>query len=152
MGASTSIPTPEYRRPRGWFRRHIGDPLARVLLARVSGPGAVLEVDGPKGTRRIPIMIWPRDGIDHVVGLFGITPWVRYVRAGRPVRIVRGGRARAIHLSELNPEEAADYLRWYVAKYPGQGRTYMGLEKATGTLEEARALVPRTPVFLIEDA
>ena len=152
MSASTSIPTPEYRKPRGWFRRHVGDPVARVLLARVSGPGAVLEVDGSRATRRIPIMIWPRDGIDHVVGLFGITPWVRDVRAGRSVRIVRGGQTRAVHLAELSPEETAEYLRWYVAKYPGQGRSYLGLEKATGTLEEAQALAQRHPVFLIEDA
>jgi hypothetical protein len=152
MSASTSIPTPEYRKPRGWFRRHIGDPLARVLLARVRGPGAVLEVDGTRATRRIPIMIWDRDGLDYVVGLFGITPWVRDVRAGRSVRIVRGGRARAVHLPELSPEETAEYLRWYVAKYPGQGRRYLGLKEPTGTLEEAQALTPRTPVFLIKDA
>jgi hypothetical protein len=116
------------------------------------GPGAVLEVDGPTATRRIPIMIWPRDGIDYVVGLFGITPWVRDVRAGRSARIVRAGRARAVHLPELSPEETTDYLRWYVAKYPGQGRRYLGLDKVTGTLEEAQALTPRTPVFLIKDA
>ena len=152
MSASTSIPIPEYRKPRGWFRRHIGDPLARVLLARVSGPGAVLEVDGTRATRRIPIMIWSRDGVDYVVGLFGITPWVRDVRAGRSVPIVRGGRARAIHLPELSPEETAEYLRWYAAKYPGQGRRYLGLGKATGTLEEAQVLAQRHPVFLAEDA
>jgi hypothetical protein len=152
MSASTTIPSPEYRKPRGWFRRQIGDPLARVLLARVRGPGAVLEVDGARATRRIPIMVWPRDGLDYVVGLFGITPWVRDVRAGRSARIVRGGRARAVHLPELSPEETAEYLRWYLAKYPGQGRRYLGLEKPTGTLEEAQALVPRHPVFLIEDA
>jgi hypothetical protein len=152
MSASTSIPTPEYRKPRGWFRRHIGDPVARVLPARTRGPGAVLEVDGTSATRRIPIMIWPRDGIDYVVGLFGITPWVRDVRAGRSVRIVRGGRARAVRLPELSPEETAEYLRWNVAKYPGQGRRYLGLEKATGTLDEAQVMAQRHPVFLIEDA
>lgn len=152
MSASTSISTREYRKPRGWFRRHIGDPLMRVLLARVRGPGAVLEVDGTRATRRIPIMIWGRDGIDYVVGLFGITPWVRDVRAGRPVRIVSGGRARAVHLPELSPQETAEYLRWYVAKYPGQGRIYLGLKKATGTLEEAQVLAQRHPVFLLVDA
>jgi hypothetical protein len=152
MSASTTVSTPEYRKPGGWFRRDIGDPLARVVLARVRGPGAVLEVDGTNATRRIPIMIWGRDGLDYVVGLFGITPWVRDIRAGRSVRIVRGGRARAVHLPELSTEETAEYLRWYLAKYPGQGRRYLGLEKATGTLEEARALAPRHPVFRIEDA
>jgi len=76
----------------------------------------------------------------------------RDVRAGRAVRIVRGGRARAVHLPELSPEETAGYLRWYVAKYPGQGRRYLGLKEPTGTLEEAQALTPRTPVFLIKDA
>jgi hypothetical protein len=151
MSASTTIQTPEYRKPRGWFRRHLGDPLARVLLARVPGPGAVLEVKGTGATRRIPIMIWPRDGLDYVVGLFGITPWVRDVRAGRSVRIIRGGRVRAVHLPELSPEQTAEYLRWYVAKYPGQGRRYLGLRKATGTLEEAQAMARRHPVFLIED-
>ena len=152
ISASINISTPEYRKRRGWFRRRIGDPVARVLLGRVRGPGAVLEVDGTRATRRIPIMVWPRDGIDYVVGLFGITPWVRDVRAGRSVRIVRGGRARAVRLPELSPEETAEYLRWYVATYPGQGRRYLGLHKATGTLEEAQALVLRTPVFLIKDA
>jgi hypothetical protein len=152
MSSSTTIQTPEYRKPRGWFRRHIGDPLARVLLARVPGPGAVLEVNGTGATRRIPIMVWPRDGRDYVVGLFGITPWVRDVRAGRSVQIVRGGRARAVHLPELSPEQTAEYLRWYVANYPGQGRRYLGLEKATGTLEEAKAMAQRHPVFRIEDA
>ena len=152
MSATMSIPTPEYRKPRGWFRRHIGDPLARVLLARVRGPGAVLEVEGTSATRRIPIMIWPRGGIDYVVGLFGITPWVRDVRAGRSVRIVRGGRSRAVRLPELSPEQTAEYLRWYAATYPGQGRRYLGLKKATGTLEEAQVLAQRHPVFLIEDS
>ena len=151
MSGSTTLPTPEYRKPRGWFRRHIGDPLARVLLARVRGPGAVLEVDGTRATRRIPIMVWPRDGIDYVVALFGITPWVRDVRAGRSVRLVRGGRARAVRLPELSPEETADYLRWYVTKYPGQGRRYFGLKKASGTFEEARVMAQRHPVFLIKD-
>jgi len=152
MSASTMIQAPEYRKPRGWFRRHIGDPLARVLFARVRGPGAVLEVDGTRATRRIPIMIWSRDGRDYVVGLFGITPWIRDIRAGRRVRIVRGGRARAVRLPELSPEETAEYLRWYVTKYPGQGRRYLGLEEPTGSAEEARALAPRHPVFLVEDA
>ena len=152
MSASTTTPTPEYRKARGWFRRHIGDPLARVLLARLRRPGAVLEVDGTRETRRIPIMIWDRDGRDYVVGLFGITPWVRDVRAGRSVRIVRSGRARAVQLPELSPEETAEYLRWYVTKYPGQGRRYLGLEEPTGTAEEAQALAPRHPVFLVEDA
>ena len=152
MSASTTVSTPEYRKPRGWFRRHIGDPLARVVLARVRGPRAVLEVDGTRATRRIPIIIWGRDGLDYVVGLFGITPWVRDVRAGRTVRIVRGGRARAVDLAELGPEETAEYLRWYLAKYPGQVRRYFGMDKATGTLEEAQALAQRHPVFLIEEA
>lgn len=152
MSASTSIPPPEYRKPRGWFRRHIGDPLARVLLARVRGPGAVLEVDGTRTTRRIPIIIWGRDNLDYVVGLFGITPWVRDVRAGRTVRIVRGGRARAVDLAELGPEETAEYLRWYLAKYPGQVSRYFGMKKVTGTLEEAQVLAQRHPVFLIEEA
>jgi hypothetical protein len=151
MSAATSIPPLEYRKPRGWFRRHIGDPLARVLLARVRGPGAVLEVDGTRETRRIPIIIWDRDGLDYVVGLFGITPWVRDIRAGRTARIVRGGRARAVQLPELGPEETAEYLRWYLAKYPGQVRRYFGMEKATGTLEEAQVLAQRHPVFLIQD-
>jgi hypothetical protein len=48
-------------------------------------------------------MIWGRDGLDYVVELFGITPRVRDVRAGRSVRIVRGGRARAVRLPELSP-------------------------------------------------
>lgn len=43
-------------------------------------------------------------------------------------------------------------MRWYVATYPGQGRRHLGLEKATGTLEEAQVLAQRHPVFLIEDA
>lgn len=152
MSASTIVPNLEYRKPRGWFRRHVGDPLARILLARVRGPGAVLEVDGTRATRRIPIMIWGRDGLDYVVGLFGITPWVRDIRDGRSARIVRGGRARAVHLPELGPAETAEYLRWYLAKYPGQGRRYFGVAKATGTLEEAQVLAQRHPVFLIEDA
>jgi hypothetical protein len=151
VSASTSIPTAEHWKPRSWFRRHVGDPLARVLLARVAGPGAVLEVEGTRATRRIPIMIWPRDGRDYVVGLFGVTPWVRDIRAGRSVQIVRGGRARAVQLPELSPEETAEYLRWYVAKYPGQGRRYFGLKKPTGTAAEAQALAQRHPVFLIEE-
>ena len=126
--------------------------LARVLLARVPGPGAVLEVDGTRATRRIPIMIWARDGRDYVVGLFGITPWVRDIRAGRSVPIVRGGRARDVRLPELSPDQTTEYLRWYVAKYPGQGRRYFGLEEPTGTAAEAEALAQRHPVFLIEDA
>jgi len=30
--------------------------------------------------------------------------------------------------------------------------SYLGLPEPTGTLEEAQALAPRTPVFLVEDA
>ena len=50
------------------------------------------------------------------------------------------------------PEQTAEYLRWYAATYPGQGRRYLGLKKATGTLEEAQVMAQRHPVFRIEDA
>ena len=78
--------------------------------------------------------------------------WCAQRRRGPAGGAPKRGRARAVHLPELSPEETADYLRWYVTKYPGQGRSYLGLKAPTGTLEEAQALTPRTPVFLIKDA
>jgi len=33
-----------------------------------------------------------------------------------------------------------------------KGAAYLGLEEPTGTAEEAQALAPRHPAFLIEDA
>ena len=97
---------------------------------------------------------------DHHLGprrprLRGGPLWHHALGPRRPRRadgIVRAGRARAVHLPELSPEETAEYLRWYLATYPGQVRRYFGLEKATGTLEEAQFLALRHPVFLIEEA
>ena len=40
--------------------------------------------------------------------------------------------------------------RWWRSRYAG--RRYLGVEMATGTLEEAQVLAQRRPVFPIEDA
>ena len=60
-------------------------------------------------------------------------------------------RASPFTSPELSPEETAEYLRWYLAKYPGR-RRYFGLGGRPATLEEAQVLARRHPVFLIKDA
>jgi len=53
----------------------IDDPMAVFLLRGLPGSGAVLEVSRPDGRlRQILLGIWRRDGVDHFVALFGITP------------------------------------------------------------------------------
>lgn len=123
--SATTIQTPEYRKSSGWFRRHTGDPLARVLLARMRGPGAVLEVDGDLATRRIPIMIWPEMALTMWRASSVLRPGCATSR--RAAGATRSRRPPPVHLSELGPKETVEYLRWYVAKHPGQGPRYLGL-------------------------
>jgi hypothetical protein len=141
-------PEPAFRRPRSWLRRHFGDPLARVLLGRLPGPGGVLEVQRPGGRlRSIPLSIWRRDDVEHIVALFGHTPWVRDLRAGATIRLQRRGRSYAVQLEELSRDAAAEFLAWYVTAYRGPARIYLGVREPSVSLEESQRLAQRHPVF-----
>lgn len=85
--------------------------------------------------------------LDHVVALFGITPWVRDVRRGRPTALARRGRLTPVRLEELSPAANSEFLTWFRSANPGPARQY--LTGVASRPDEALALAERHPVFRV---
>ena len=135
-----------------WFRRRVGDPLAK-RVARLVGTErfGVLWSTRRDGTwRKTALGIWPQDGRRHLVALFGETYWVADLRAGRPARITSGSCVHAVTLHELDAEQATDFWIGYARQFPGAAARYTGIGREPSR-EEAAAIAAGHPVFLIDD-
>ncbi|HEY4028257.1 MAG TPA: nitroreductase family deazaflavin-dependent oxidoreductase [Candidatus Dormibacteraeota bacterium] len=152
-----------YRRPT-WFRVHFWDPLARFMIQRGMAPGGgsqdgsgmrVLEVHGRKTGQvyRRPVAIAAVDGRRYIVSLWGESQWARNLRAGTEARLQVGRRAEPIDAHEVDAgDEKADLMLAVSRQYPFFARGYFKVDPRKVTLEQARELAARYPVFRIETA
>ena len=147
--STATSPPGGWRRSRGRLRRWVGDPLATLVLGSMPGPGAVLRVARANGSwRQIPIMVWPRDSVDYVVALFGITPWVTAIRRGARIELRRRRISEPVRLVELGPAETAEFLAWFVQANADAARRFLA-DGRGGTPHDGRQLAERHPVFRI---
>jgi len=114
------------------------------------GRAASLEVIGWRSGRPItlPVVIADWDGAEYLVSMLGDgANWVENVRAADDAAILRRGRVESIRLEEVAIEDRAPIIRRYAKVAPG-GRPHLGLPR-NASIEQCKALAPRTPVFQI---
>ncbi len=152
-----------YRRPSR-LRVHFFDPLGRFMIRRGLAPGRdsqdgsgmrVLEVRGRKTGRwyQRPVAVAAVDGRRYIVSLWGESQWARNLRAGAGAKLRVGSRTEPIDGHELkNEEEKAGVLLAISRQYPYFARGYFKVDPKQVTLEQARELATRYPVFRIEIA
>ena len=152
-----------YRRPSR-LRVHFFDPLARFMIGRGLAPGGnsqdgsgmrVLEVRGRKTGRwyQRPVVVGAVDGRRYIVSLWGESQWARNLRANAAAKLRVGSRIEPIEGHELkNEDEKAGVLLAICRKYPSVFRRYFKVDPKQVTLEQARELATRYPVFRIEIA
>jgi deazaflavin-dependent oxidoreductase (nitroreductase family) len=154
---------PGYRRPT-WLRIHFWDPLARFMIQRGLAPGGegadgsgmrVLEVLGRKTGRpyQRPVAVAVVDGRRYVVSLWGESQWARNLRAGAPARLQIGRRVEPVEAQEVpDGEEKAALMLAISRQYPFFARGYFKVDPKQVTLDQARDLATRYPVFGIRTA
>ncbi len=152
-----------YRRPSP-MRVHFFDHLARFMIGRGLAPGGdsqdgsgmrVLEVRGRKTGRWYghPVVVASVDGRRYIVSLWGESQWARNLRANSAAKLRFGRRMEPIEGHELtNEEEKASVLLAICRKYPSIFQRYFKIDPKQVTLEQARALASRYPLFNIETA
>src|SRR2546428_4278358 len=152
-----------YRRPSP-VRVHFFDPLARFMISRGLAPGGdsqdgggmrVLEVRGRKTGRwyQVPVVVAAVDEWRYIVSLWGDSQWARNLRANAAAKLRFGSRIEPIEAHELtNDEERAGALFAICRKYPSIFQRYFKVDPEQMTVEQARELATRYPVFRIEVA
>ena len=152
-----------YRRP-SWLRVHFFDPIARFMIGRGLAPEGdrrdgsgmrVLEVRGRKTGRwyQRPVVVAAVDGRRYIVSLWGESQWARNLRANPAAKLRFGSRIEPFEGHELNDEEErAGVLLAICRKYPSIFRRYFKVDPQQVTLEQARELATRYPVFRTEMA
>src|SRR5438132_6973290 len=152
-----------YRRPSP-LRVHFFDPLARFMIGRGMAPGGdsqdgsgmrVLEVRGRKTGRwhQHPVVVAAVESRRYIVSLWGESQWARNLRANAAAKLRFGSRIEPIEGHELkNEEEKAGVLLAICRKYPSVFRRYFKVDPKQVTLEQARELARRYPVFRVESA
>ena len=152
-----------YRRPT-WFRVHLWDPLARFMIRRGLAPGGnskdgsgmrVLTVRGRKSGRwyERPVFVAVVDGHRHLVSLWGESQWARNLRAGTTAKLRVASRIEPIEAHELEDGDGKAALMLAICRqYSFFARGYFKVDPKQVTLEQARELATRYPVFRIETA
>jgi deazaflavin-dependent oxidoreductase (nitroreductase family) len=115
----------------------------------------VLEVRGRKSGRwyQVPVVVAAVDGRRYIVSLWGESQWARNLRVNAAAKLRIGSRIEPIDGHELeNDEERASVLLAICRKYPSIFRRYFKVDPNKVTLEQARELATRYPVFRIESA
>jgi len=135
---------------RGLARRAV-NRLVHVLLRLGLGPREtyLLTVAGRRSgaPRTTPVTLVEEGGRRWLVSPYGEVAWVRNLRATGQATLSRCGRTEAVAVREVEPEEAAPVLKWYVTRVPIT-RPYFDV-KPESDLSAFRAEAPRHPVFAI---
>jgi deazaflavin-dependent oxidoreductase (nitroreductase family) len=103
-----------------------------ALLRRVAGPlwmrvgiVAILEVPGRRSGTRLQVTLAPLqvDGAWYLLSIYGVTGWVRNLRAAGRGELRRKGRTEAFTAVEVEGPERDRVIAAFHAKYPKQMNT-----------------------------
>ena len=127
----------------------------RILVAMVRrgvGPKYryVLTVAGRRSRtpRSVPVDVMAENGSRWLVAAYGVTNWVRNVRAAGTAALMRGGRDERVRLIELPPAEAIPVLRMYLERV-AIVRRYFDVT-ASSSDEDFAPVAATHPVFRTE--
>jgi len=144
--AKTLQPPPVFR-----MANKVVSTLIRTGLP--SGPNYVLTVRGRKSgqPRTTPLAVIEHDHVRYIISVYGVTDWVRNLRAAGEGTLTRGRRQEAITVTELPPSEAAPILKALFSRRPGFLNAYFATT-ATSSLEEFERDAISHPVFRVNPA
>jgi deazaflavin-dependent oxidoreductase (nitroreductase family) len=141
--AKTQQPPPLFR---------VGNAVATALLrlGLPMGPMYLLTVRGRKSgqPRTTPLAVLKLDGTRYILAVYGVSDWVRNLRAAGAATLARGRHKEAITVTELPPQEAAVILKTTSGGGPSFLRNYFETTPAS-SLEEFEREALRHPVFRI---
>jgi deazaflavin-dependent oxidoreductase (nitroreductase family) len=124
----------------------------RFALERGKGPPFIylVEVPGRKTgqMRSTPLDVLDVGGHRWLVAPYGVTDWVRNVRAAGEVTLRRGARSETYRATEVAPTEAVPVLRQYM-KDIRIARPYFDATPDS-TDEQIAADAPNHPVFRLD--
>ena len=144
--ANTQQPPPMFR---------VGNAVATTMLrlGLPMGPMYLLTVRGRKSgqPRSTPLAILEQDGARYIIAVYGVSDWVRNLRAAGTATLTRGRHKEAITVTELSPKEAATILKATAGGGPGFLRNYFETTPAS-SLEEFEREAIRHPVFRVNPA
>jgi hypothetical protein len=108
------------------YRVHAGTRLINGMFRTLTrlGLGAsyrhILGVRGRKSRRtyQIPVDVMQLNGHRYLVAGYGVTNWVRNVRASGEAILKRGRRSEHVGLVEISSSEAPPILRQYIREVP----------------------------------
>ncbi len=107
------------------------NPITRFLLAVgvPIGPNVLLTVRGRKSglPRTTPVAISENAGRRGIISAFGEVNWARNLRASGQATITVGGRKEEVTAVELEPTEAAEFVRDVIAPNARQSRVGLWL-------------------------
>lgn len=121
-----------------------GLPMGKTILLTVRG-----RKSGQFYTN--PVTIIERDGTRYLIAAYGLTHWVRNLRASGGGMLTRGRRHEAIAVTELPPAEAAPILMQGLATGPAMLRHYFDTTPSSSLDDYAREAVNH-PVFRVSSA
>jgi len=139
------------------FKPPVVSRIASLLVLAANRAGlkigaiALLTVRGRKSglPRTTPVAVVERDAGPYLVATYGVTNWVRNLRAAGVATLARGHRSEPVTAIELAPAEAAVILRERLRSAPSFLRAYFDVTP-TSALEEFEREVLHHPVFLLE--
>jgi hypothetical protein len=143
----------EARLPR-WLK--LANPLIVALQRRgvVIGTMRLLSVPGRKSgqLRTTPVSPLVVEGERYIVAGFEDADWVKNARVAGWGTLARGRDKERVNLVELPLQERVPVLREFPRKIPNGVQFFRQLYGISGTPEEFETLVPRCPVFRVEEA
>ena len=146
---------------RLFYRAGRPNPFGRLVgraYAVVCGLGLwpswaiALETVGRRTGRSssIPLVIGELDGKRYLVSMLGEhSPWVANVRAADGRAVIRHGRRRTVHLTEIPPDERAPVIKAYLARAIG-ARPHIPVDPAA-PIEAFELIAAAYPVFRIDE-
>ncbi len=117
------------------------------------GNTVLLTVRGRKSgkTYTNPVTILKQNGNRYIIAAYGLTNWVRNLRAAGEGTLKHSRHTEAIVVTELPPEEAAPILKHGLATGPSILRRYFDITP-TSTLDDYAREAEQHPVFQIHTA
>ena len=138
----------------------VGNVMTTALLragVRLNGYGRpmyLLTVRGRKSgqPRTTPVVVIEQDGERYLVSPYGITDWVRNLRAAGEATLTRGRRDEKVQATELPNDEAAIALKKLLAgNLPAFLTDPLGV-RADSSLEEIERATAEHPMFMLQRA
>ena len=114
---------------------------------------ALLTVEGRKTGKKhaTPIAVLKLDEKQYLVSVYGLSGWVRNLRATRNAGIIQGWHSRKVEVVELNDADAAPVLKHAVSISPSFLRKYFKPNTAESSLGDFEKDAYNHPVFLLKE-